>query len=117
MPRMRLGKWLGRMAVVAASLARGLTAFAQSCPLCYRAAVAGKAGVIHALRSGILVLLVPLLLILGAIVLVAFRRRDQFNDAALEAGIAPENPMALGVDWLESGSVEEKEDGLHANLR
>lgn len=55
--------------------------FAQGCAMCYTSAAAAKAGAIQALRSGILILLVPPLLMFGAIFVVIYRYRNRFNGA------------------------------------
>lgn len=63
---------------------------AQGCAMCYTSAAAAKAGAIQALRSGILILLVPALLMFGAIFVVIYRYRNRFNGAAdwnLEPGL------------------------------
>ena len=63
-------------------------AFGQGCALCYTQAAASGARMIQALRNGIVILIIPPVCIcLGAIVL-AYRRRHQFNqaDTAFDAG-------------------------------
>ncbi|MGO9124501.1 MAG: hypothetical protein ACLP6G_06385 [Terriglobales bacterium] len=77
--------------VVLVALMLSPPAFSQGCPLCYTQAAASGARMIRALRSGIVILIIPpLSMCLGAIVL-AYRKRDQFNRAA--AGVEP------GSDW------------------
>lgn len=49
--------------------------------MCYTSASAAKAGAIQALRSGILILLVPTLLVFAATAVLVIRRRNQFNEA------------------------------------
>jgi len=82
MSRIRLGKWLGRMAVAAASLAQGIPAFAQSCALCYTQAASAGARMIEALRSGILILIVPPTLMSVGMIFIVYRKRNQFRQAA-----------------------------------
>jgi hypothetical protein len=48
--------------------------------MCYNTAAAARAGAIQSLRTGILVLLIPPVLIFGAVCLFAWRIRDRFND-------------------------------------
>jgi 4-amino-4-deoxy-L-arabinose transferase-like glycosyltransferase len=72
-------RFLGRIISVAATLGSPVTAFAQSCAMCYTTASAAKANAIQALKSGILVLLLPSFVVLG-IGAVTFRSRDRFND-------------------------------------
>ena len=55
-------------------------AHAQGCAMCYTSASAAKAGAIQALRSGILILLIPCLLMFAATAVVVIRRRNQFNE-------------------------------------
>lgn len=57
------------------------TVWAQTCPLCYRAAAASKAGAIAALRRGVLILMLPPVAIFGIVTWIAIRRRDRFNEA------------------------------------
>jgi hypothetical protein len=64
------------------TVAGPVAAFSQSCAMCYTTASAAKANAIHALKSGILVLLVPSLVILLGIGTVTFRSRDRFNDGS-----------------------------------
>lgn len=49
--------------------------------MCYTSASAAKAGAIQALRSGILILLIPSLLVFAATAVLVIRRRNQFNEA------------------------------------
>ena len=69
------------------------SAFAQGCAMCYNTAAAARAGAIHALRTGILVLLIPPVLIFGSVCLFAWRRRDHFNDD----NTAEDNPSSLSI--------------------
>ena len=55
------------------------SASAQSCALCYTQAASASARFIQALRSGILVLIIPPLFLSAAITYFAFRKRNQFN--------------------------------------
>ncbi len=55
-----------------------LTLFAQSCSLCYTQAAASTVRFIQALRSGILILMVPPMCLSIAITLIAYKRRNQF---------------------------------------
>ena len=70
---------LGAAAVVIAFLG-STAAWAQTCPLCYRAAAASRAGALAALRSGVLILMIPPVAIFGLVTLMAIRRRDRFNE-------------------------------------
>lgn len=52
----------------------------EACPFCYTAAAAAKAGAIHALQSGILVLILPPILIFAVIAVTAVRRRHRYHE-------------------------------------
>jgi hypothetical protein len=54
--------------------------FAQSCALCYSQAAGSGSRMIQALRSGILMLIVPPMLICVAITWMAYKKRHQFNE-------------------------------------
>jgi hypothetical protein len=116
MARNSTEKWLGGLAVAVTSLAAAGQAAAQSCPLCYNAVAAAKGSVIRALNSGVLVLLIPLLMVMGGIVLVAFRKRDLFREVALEAGVEPGCRPMLERDALASDAAGAEEDLAHADL-
>ncbi len=57
-----------------------LPAFSQSCALCYTQASSAGARMIQALRSGIIVLVAPPMLMTLAVFGVAYRKRNQFYD-------------------------------------
>jgi hypothetical protein len=54
--------------------------FAQGCALCYTQAAGAGSRLIHALRSGILVLLIPPMLICIGLAVMAYKKRNQFNE-------------------------------------
>jgi len=54
--------------------------FAQSCALCYSQAAGSGARLIQALRSGILILVFPPMLISIGLAVMAYRKRNQFNE-------------------------------------
>jgi hypothetical protein len=73
-------KWLrGLTALFLAAVAPGL-AFAQNCALCYTQAAASGSRMIHALKSGILILMIPPMCICIGITVMAWKKRNQFND-------------------------------------
>lgn len=74
-------RWVISGAVGLGSFAVSTAAWAQSCPLCYRAAAASKSGAVAALRSGILILMIPPVIIFGLVTLMAVRGRDRFIDS------------------------------------
>ena len=55
-------------------------AAAQNCALCYTQAAASGSRMIQALRSGILMLVIPPMLICVAITWMAYKKRNQFNE-------------------------------------
>jgi len=73
-------RWLVALAGLLSSSA---LAYAQGCAMCYTSAAASKAGALHALRSGILILLVPVFVMCAAIFVVIYRSRDRFCGAAV----------------------------------
>jgi hypothetical protein len=78
-----LRKWLGRLAAASLTMFSTSLAFAQGCAMCYNNAAATKAAGQRALRSGILILLIPAVAMSAGIFLAALRRRDKFfgNDS------------------------------------
>ncbi len=79
----RFSGWIARLAAMSVAFASSSTAFAQGCAMCYNSAAAAKAAAIQALRSGILILLIPPVLMFIGIFVLAFRRRDRFADQNL----------------------------------
>ncbi len=59
-----------------------LQVFAQSCALCYTQAASATQRFIAALRSGILILIIPPMFMSIGITLLAYRKRNQFNDGS-----------------------------------
>ena len=66
-------------------------AFSQNCALCYTQASASGSRMIEALRSGILVLVIPPTLMWLVIAAIAYSKRNRFKDA--------ENAPASAHDW------------------
>jgi len=62
------------------SLLAAPLAFAQNCALCYSQAAGSGSRMIQALRSGILMLIIPPMFICIAITWMAYKKRNQFND-------------------------------------
>jgi hypothetical protein len=69
-----------RMAGCAAAFFVPALAYAQGCALCYTQAAGSGSRMIAALRSGILILAIPPVLICGGITWMAYKKRNQFND-------------------------------------
>ena len=65
-------------------------AFSQSCALCYTQAASSGARMIEALRSGILILIVPPTLMSVAMIFIVYRKRNQFREeaAALDSDLS-----------------------------
>jgi len=98
--------WLAALSVLVCS---STLAYAQGCAMCYTSAAASKAGAIHALRSGILILLLPVLFMCSGIFVVIYRSRNRFFGAAewtpeQEWGL---NPLLEGVNNLQSRALRE----------
>jgi len=70
--------WLVTTAIL---LSASSLVYAQGCAMCYTSAAASKAGAVHALRSGILILLLPVLVMCSGISVVIYRSRDRFRGA------------------------------------
>ncbi|SRR5712692_7090815 len=62
-----------------AMLATPLPAFSQSCALCYTQAASAGARMIQALRSGILILIVPPTFMSVGMIFIVYRKRNQFR--------------------------------------
>jgi len=93
-----------QIAVLIAVLTAPALAAAQGCAMCYNNAAAANSAAIHALRSGILILLIPPVLIFTAICLFALRNRNRFNHGNAADDIPrgsdsqlPRMPFAGGV--------------------
>jgi hypothetical protein len=75
-----------RLALIAVAVvvlfACPLPAAAQSCALCYTQAASAGTRMIDALKSGILILIVPPTLMSIAMVFIMYRHRDRCRDAA-----------------------------------
>ena len=73
-------RFLIRGAVLIVTLFIPALAFAQNCALCYSQAAGSGARLIQALRSGILILVFPPMLICIGLAFMAYRKRNQFNE-------------------------------------
>ena len=62
-----------------ALLAAPLPAFSQSCALCYTQAASAGGRMIQALRSGILILIVPPTLMSVGMIFIVHHKRNQFK--------------------------------------
>jgi len=57
---------------------------AQGCAMCYQSAAASGARLIHALKSGIVVIVIPPLLMTGIFARFVYRRRNLFHEDIVE---------------------------------
>jgi hypothetical protein len=73
---------VGIALVALVMLSAPLPAFSQSCALCYTQAASAGARMIEALRSGILILIVPPTLMSVGMIFIVYRKRNQFRQAA-----------------------------------
>ena len=111
-PKSKLQRYMKRTLAFAAglvALATPTVAWAQSCPLCYRAAAASKAGALQALRSGVLILMIPPVLIFGVVTLMAVRGRDRFNDAEAASGELPVDESLEAMMHRDAGQQQEED--------
>ena len=95
-----LGKWMVRLGSASLALLSYNLAFAQGCAMCYNNAAATKASGQQALRSGILILMVPPLLMLAGIFVAALRRRNKFF-----GDDAPQHELNEAVDAAAAGAA------------
>jgi len=72
---------IGIALVGLALLTLPLPAFSQNCALCYSQAASAGARMIEALRSGILVLIVPPMFMWAGVTVIVYRKRNQFRHA------------------------------------
>ncbi len=72
--------WMARLAALIGGFTASTPAFAQGCAMCYTTASAARAAAIQALRSGILILLIPPVLMVVGIFVRALRSRERFED-------------------------------------
>jgi len=77
-PSFRMGIALVALLMIVAPL----PAFSQSCALCYTQAASAGARMIQALRSGILVLIIPPTFMSVCMIYIVYRKRNQFRQAA-----------------------------------
>jgi hypothetical protein len=76
---------IGIALMAVAMLAGPPPAFSQSCALCYTQAASAGARMIQALRSGILILIVPPTFMSVCMIFIVHRKRNQFRQGDDEA--------------------------------
>jgi hypothetical protein len=69
-----------RGVVLLMALVTPTLAFAQNCALCYTQAAGSGSRMIHALKSGILILMIPPMCICIGLGVMAYKKRNQFNE-------------------------------------
>jgi hypothetical protein len=80
--------------VALAMLAAPVPSFSQSCALCYTQAASAGARMIEALRSGILILILPPTFMSIGMIFIVYRKRNQFRNA----GDADESDRIEGAE-------------------
>lgn len=86
---MTLWRRIGILGIALAALillVAPMPVFAQSCALCYTQAASSGARMIQALRSGILILIVPPTLGTIGVICVMYRKRNQVRGTESEDG-------------------------------
>jgi len=69
-----------RAAVLLIALLIPVLTFAQNCALCYTQAAGAGSRMIHALKSGILILMIPPMCICVGLTVMAYKKRNQFDE-------------------------------------
>lgn len=82
--RPKFDRHLKAALLAALVLALNTAASAQSCALCYTQAAGAGHRFIQGLRTGILVLIVPPMLMSVGITVLAYRKRNRTNDEKVE---------------------------------
>jgi hypothetical protein len=72
-----LRRWLAATIVLLSPAAL----YGQGCAMCYQSAAASGPRSIQALKSGILILMLPPVLITAGIAFLAYRKRHKYNEA------------------------------------
>jgi hypothetical protein len=72
--------WLRWSVLLVTALLHPAISFAQNCALCYTQAAGSGSRMIHALKSGILILMIPPMGICIGIAVMAYKKRNQFNE-------------------------------------
>lgn len=68
------------LAATATGLLSPVFSYAQNCALCYTQAAGSGSRMIQALKSGILILMIPPMAICIGLTVMAYRKRNQFNE-------------------------------------
>ncbi|MGA7293884.1 MAG: hypothetical protein WBW85_15220 [Terriglobales bacterium] len=78
-------------------LMAAIPAFGQGCALCYTQAAASGARMIAALRSGILILVIPPMFLSVGVIVLAYKRRNQFRGCGLDKSVYLTHRTSLPV--------------------
>jgi hypothetical protein len=111
----RISALLARLAAILAVLASPVAARAQGCAMCYTSAASARAVAIQALRSGVLILLVPPLVMMGVILIVVYRYRNRFNPAPAGLPWTPEDEREL-KEWLQGVERQDAERSFQSSV-
>ena len=99
--------------------------FAQGCAMCYTSAESAKKAGIEALRSGILILLVPPLVMFGGIIWLTYRSRNRFNEQSSgpdegwgenPPDVAPEPPTEFDEEPILAGAGDTQSSEQRVSL-
>jgi hypothetical protein len=71
---------ISRVLALSLSLVIPSVTFAQNCALCYTQAAAAGARIIQGLRSGIVILVLPPMLICVGLAVMTYKKRNTFNE-------------------------------------
>jgi hypothetical protein len=91
---------LAKVLTVLAALTSSSVALAQTCPACYNNAASQNPGLLQALKTGILIMMLPTLVMFLVIFTVVYRRRNSFHapgDEALEPALDARTDVPLPV--------------------
>jgi len=108
----RIGALLAGLAAILVVLASPGAARAQGCAMCYTSAASARAVAIQALRSGVLILLVPPLVMMGVILIVVYRYRNRFNTPL---PWTPEDERGL-KEWLQGVERQDAERSFQSSV-
>jgi hypothetical protein len=72
---------LRKASLLAVMLIVSVPAFSQGCALCYTQAASAGARIIQALKSGILILIIPPTLMSLGVIGICYRKRNQFQES------------------------------------
>ena len=95
--------WIAWLIATVVLFSASSLVYAQGCAMCYTSAAAAKAGAVHALRSGILILLLPVLVMCSGITVVIYRSRDRFLGGA-EWSPAQERELHDLITQMDAGA-------------